>query len=202
MTIGRLMTDNQDLTGDPRQAARDFVAEQLPRYLLNPGVDYWEGWNEPDPNQDMDWYAIFETERVDLLANHGLRAAVGGFSAGVPEYDEFFKFLPAIEAAWWNGGVLSLHEYGAPTIDYLYGDPLPGLPILILSLTASSKVFSSAFNISLTASRLPLKKNRRPYFDLASSKYTVPSGGGSNVSIPSTAVLLMRSRRSPIAPHV
>lgn len=127
VTIGRLMAQSQDLTGDPRQAARDFVAGQLPKYLLNPGVDYWEGWNEPDPNQDMDWYALFEAERVALLANYGLRAAVGGFSAGVPEYDEFFKFLPAIEAAWWNGGVFSLHEYGAPTIDYLYGDPLPGL---------------------------------------------------------------------------
>ena len=128
VTIGRLMASNQDLVGDPRKTAQDFVAEQLPQYLLNPGVDYWEGWNEPDPNQDMNWYAAFEAERVAQLANYGLKAAVGGFSTGVPEYSEFFRFLPAIEAAWWNGGVLSLHEYAAPTIDYLYGDPLPGLP--------------------------------------------------------------------------
>jgi hypothetical protein len=128
VTIGRLMADHQDLTGDPREAAQAFVATQLERYLLNPGVDYWEGWNEPDPNQDMDWYALFEAERVRLLADYGLKAAVGGFSTGVPEYAEFPKFLPAIEAAWWHGGILTLHEYGAPTIDYLYGDPLPGLP--------------------------------------------------------------------------
>jgi hypothetical protein len=128
VTVGRLMAHNQDMVGDPKKVARDFVDEQLPRYLLNPGVDYWEGWNEPDPNEDMNWYAAFESERVRLLADYGLKAAIGGFSVGVPEYSEFFRFIPAIETAWWNGGILTLHEYGAPTIDYLYGDPLPGMP--------------------------------------------------------------------------
>jgi hypothetical protein len=128
VTVGRLMATSQDIAGDPAQAARDFVGEQLPDYLLNRGEDYWEGWNEPDPNLDMNWYAAFEAERVRQLANYGLKAAVGGFSAGVPEYDEFFPFLPAIEAAWLYGGILSLHEYGAPTMDYLVGSPLPGRP--------------------------------------------------------------------------
>ncbi len=128
VTVGRLMATHQDIGGDPVQAARNFVGEQLTRYLLNRGVDYWEGWNEPDPNQDMNWYAAFEAERVRQLANYGLKAAVGGFSVGVPEYDEFFLFLPAIEAAWLYGGILSLHEYGAPTMDYLVGDPLPDRP--------------------------------------------------------------------------
>ena len=128
VTVGRLMATSQDISGDPVQAARDFVGGQLSRYLLNRGVDYWEGWNEPDPNLDMNWYAAFEAERVRQLANYGLKAAVGGFSAGVPEYDEFFPFLPAIEAAWLYGGILSLHEYGAPTMDYLVGSPLPGRP--------------------------------------------------------------------------
>ena len=128
VTVGRLMATNQDMVGDPRQAAADFVAEQLPTYLLNPGVDYWEGWNEPDPRDEMRWYAAFEAERVRLLAQHGLRAAVGSFSTGVPELAHFYHFLPAIEAAQRYGGILSLHEYGAPTMDYLYGDPLPGYP--------------------------------------------------------------------------
>lgn len=128
VTIGRLMAASQDIGGDPVQAARDFVAEQLSDYLLNPGVDYWEGWNEPDPDLDMNWYAAFEAERVRQLGRYGLRAAVGGFSAGVPEYSQFFSFLLAIETARQYGGLLSLHEYAAPTLDYLYGDPLPGLP--------------------------------------------------------------------------
>ena len=128
VTIGRLMAASQDMVGDPLQAAQDFVADQLPRYLLNPGVDYWEGWNEPDPDLQMSWYAAFEAERVRLLASHGLRAAVGGFATGVPELYQFYAFLPAVEAAFRYGGILTLHEYGAPTLDYLYGDPLPGYP--------------------------------------------------------------------------
>ncbi|MBE2221733.1 MAG: hypothetical protein IAF02_09345 [Anaerolineae bacterium] len=129
ITIGRLSPPAQTYTGEPEKAARDFVDRQLERYLLNPYIDYWEGWNEPDPNlEHMDWYARFEAERVRLLAQHGLKAAIGGFSTGVPEMDEFELFLPAIEAAIEHGGILSLHEYGAPDMMYLYGDPLPGYP--------------------------------------------------------------------------
>jgi hypothetical protein len=128
VTIGRLMATHQNMSGDPAVAAQAFVAEQLTRYQLNPGVDYWEGWNEPDPKDQMAWYAAFEAERVRLLAAHGLRAAIGSFSTGVPEFDEFVAFLPAVQAAKQHGGILSLHEYGAPTMDYLVGTPLPGWP--------------------------------------------------------------------------
>lgn len=128
ITIGRLSPTHQDINGDPAAAAQAFVAGQLQRYQLNPGVDYWEGWNEPDPNEEMWWYAAFEAERVRLLAEQGFKAAVGGFASGVPEWDEFIAFLPAIEAAKQYGGILSLHEYGAPTMDYLVGSPLPGWP--------------------------------------------------------------------------
>lgn len=129
ITIGRLTARDQTYVGEPEETARDFVAYQLEQYLANPYVDYWEGWNEPDPNLDrMDWYARFEAERVRLLAQHGLKAAVGGFATGVPEMDEFELFLPAIETAIEHGGILSLHEYGAPDMMFLYGDPLPGFP--------------------------------------------------------------------------
>ncbi len=129
VTIGRLGIDHQAYSTDPEKAARDFVASQLARYLANPFVDYWEGWNEPDPNMDrMPWYARFEAERVRVMAQYGLRAAIGGFSTGVPEFEEFLLFLPAIEAAKEHGGILTLHEYGAPDLTYLYGSPLPGMP--------------------------------------------------------------------------
>ena len=128
VTIGRLTATHQDMNGDPASAAQAFVAEQLVRYQLNPGVDYWEGWNEPDPNEKMAWYAAFEAERVRLMAEHGFRAAIGGFATGVPEWDEFLAFIPAIEAAQRHGGILALHEYGAPIYDYLVGSPLPGWP--------------------------------------------------------------------------
>lgn len=129
ITIGRLSARDQSYAGVPEETARDFVAYQLERYLANPYVDYWEGWNEPDPNlENMAWYARFEQERVRLLASYGLKAAVGGFSTGVPELDEFELFVPAIETAIEYSGILSLHEYGAPDMTYLYGEPLPGYP--------------------------------------------------------------------------
>ncbi len=128
VTVGRFQATHQDMNGDPALAAQAFVAEQLTRYRLNPKVDYWEGWNEPDPNENMGWYAAFEAERVRLLAEQGFRAAVGGFATGVPEWDEFLMFLPAIEAVMQHGGILTLHEYGAPTMNYLVGTPLPGWP--------------------------------------------------------------------------
>lgn len=129
ITIGRLSARDQTYVGNPEETARDFVAYQLEQYLANPYIDYWEGWNEPDPNlEHMAWYARFEAERVRLLAQHGLKAAIGGFATGVPEMDEFELFIPAIETAVEYGGILSLHEYGAPDMMYLYGDPLPGYP--------------------------------------------------------------------------
>ena len=129
VTIGRFSVDPQDYNGEPEAVAAALVAQQLPRILLHPFVDYWEGWNEPDPNLDrMAWYARFEAERVRQLARHGLRAAVGGFSTGVPELNEFELFVPAIEEAQRHGGILTLHEYAAPDLTFLYGDPLPGYP--------------------------------------------------------------------------
>lgn len=129
VTIGRFSIDPQDYNGEPEAAAAALVARQLPQMRLHPAVDYWEGWNEPDPNMDrMDWYARFEAERVRQLAAHGLRAAVGGFSTGVPELNEFELFVPAIEEAKRHGGILTLHEYAAPDLTFLYGDPLPGYP--------------------------------------------------------------------------
>jgi len=127
--VGRHSLDNQTYGGDPERAARDFVSKYLEIYQLNPAVDYWEGWNEPDPNmENMAWYARFEQERVRQLANYGFKAAIGGFATGVPELHEFALFLPAIETAKEYNGILSLHEYGAPDMAYLYGDPLPGYP--------------------------------------------------------------------------
>jgi hypothetical protein len=116
------------MEGDAIQVARDFVAKNLEQYQLNPAVDYWEGWNEPGVKGQMAWYAAFEAERVRVMAEHGFRAAVGGFSAGVPEWEEFAAFLPAIEAAHAHGGIFTLHEYDAPTMERSVGAGLPGRP--------------------------------------------------------------------------
>jgi hypothetical protein len=128
VTIGRLLEDPDEgiMAGDPEKAAQNFVARHLEEYRLNPGVDYWEGWNEPVAGGNMAWYARFEAERARRMADHGFRAAIGGFSTGTPEWDEFVEFLPAIEVALAHDGILTLHEYAAPTLDYLVGQALPG----------------------------------------------------------------------------
>lgn len=130
VTIGRVNDPIQNITGNPEEEARKYVQKHLRQYLANRAyVDYWEGWNEPDPGlEGMGWYARFEAQRVREMARYGLRTAVGGFATGVPELDEFALFVPAIEAALQYGGILTLHEYGAPEMTYLYGAALPGYP--------------------------------------------------------------------------
>lgn len=128
ITIGRV-TDGLVFTGNPEEEARKYVRRNLEKYRLNTGVDFWEGYNEPDPNMEhMAWYARFEAERVREMARHGLRTAIGGFATGVPEMHEFELFLPAIEVAIQYGGILTLHEYSAPVMDNGYGSNLPGYP--------------------------------------------------------------------------
>ncbi len=127
--IARRDERSQEYVGNPEEEARKFVQSQLRQYQLNPAVDFWEGWNEPDPGLErMAWYARFEQERVRELARYGFRAAIGGFATGVPEIDEFALFIPAIETAMEYGGILTLHEYSAPVMTYGYGSALPGYP--------------------------------------------------------------------------
>ena len=127
VTIAR-MASSQAMEGDPVQAARAFVQANLGTYQLNPSVDYWEGLNEPAVTGRMEWYTAFEVERVRMMAQHGFRVAIGNFSTGVPEWDDFAEFLPAVAAAQQNGGILVLHEYDAPTMDRSVGAGLPGHP--------------------------------------------------------------------------
>ncbi len=132
VTVGRVDDISiQNYLGTPQEAAQEYVNKHLHTYHLNPGVDYWEGWNEPDPGLEwMSWYAQFEQERVKLMAQAGLRSAIGGFPPGVPEVEEFALFLPAIETTLQYGGILTLHEGDIEKGDmrYLYGSALPGFP--------------------------------------------------------------------------
>lgn len=129
ITVGRFEEVDQSLNGDPVTRAREFVNLHAGQYLANPGVDYWLGWNEPgiDGPEEMSWYAEFERERVIAMAEIGLKVAIGNFSTGTPEADEFAAFLPAIAAAKQRQGVLALHEYSAPNMREGIGHGIPGL---------------------------------------------------------------------------
>ena len=118
VTIGRLSGQNEDWPEQktPADAAREYIASQIDRYRLNDGVDYWEGWNEfvPVTRARLVWYAEFEAERACQMQALGLRAAVGGWVAGGPEYDEMALFMPALQAAHGCGGIFTLHEGVSP----------------------------------------------------------------------------------------
>ncbi len=133
ITVGRFGEAEQKFTGDPVKRAQQFVDDHVERYLANDGVDYWLGWNEPvfESVEDAEWYAAFEAERTVAMAKLGLRVAVGNFSTGTPEPEEFEAFLPALSTVKKYDGVLAVHEYSAPTLQDGVGtglsgfDPLP-----------------------------------------------------------------------------
>jgi hypothetical protein len=118
--IGRINGQDESwvLRLDPADAARQFIADHLEQYQLNPSVDFWEGWNELDPPtpDHTQWYAQFEAERACQMYVLGYRAAVGGFSFGTPEYAEMAYFVPALQAAHRCGAIFTLHEGVPPTL--------------------------------------------------------------------------------------
>ncbi|MCC6187989.1 MAG: hypothetical protein IT318_03065 [Anaerolineales bacterium] len=120
ITLGRIQGQNEDLVlvKDPVAAADEYIASQLEKYRLNPGVDFWEGWNEfvPVNHERLAWYAKFEARRACAMQSLGYRAGVGGFSVGVPEFADMAVFMPALEAAYRCGAIFTLHEYNSPTM--------------------------------------------------------------------------------------
>ena len=121
VTLGRVLPEQSEWiqTVDPALAGQAYVDINLATYQANPAADYWEGWNEfvPQNPDRMRWFAQFEAARACAMQARGLRAAVGGFSTGVPEYALMADFLPALEAAQRCGGIFHLHEYSSPTFD-------------------------------------------------------------------------------------
>ncbi len=120
--VGRVTLGQVNLNqGDMRAEARRATEAVLPMHERAGGlVDAWEGFNEPVAgNEDeMLRFADLEAERVRLLADNGLRAAVGNFGAGLPPLEWWPAFRLALDATQAHGGYLALHEYSAPTIWY------------------------------------------------------------------------------------
>ncbi len=121
--IGRLNAP-QPMNGDPLEAAVSWVEEQLPVYRAHPEIDYWEGYQEirTDSAEQIAWFASMEAERVRLLGEHELRACIGNFATGTPELDHRWEaFFPAVRAAREFNGILGLHEFSAPLLQFAFG---------------------------------------------------------------------------------
>jgi Ig-like domain from next to BRCA1 gene/Carbohydrate binding domain len=126
LIIGRIYFADEPASGDAKTRAQEWWSRCRGVIQAYPAVDYWEGYNEPsvDTVAKMQWLATFDAERVRILAENSRKAAIGSFSVGTPEvvrngqpYGDYWRaFYPAIDAARANGGVLSLHEYSAPSM--------------------------------------------------------------------------------------
>jgi hypothetical protein len=124
--IGRSYSPESEepLYGDPIQRAQEWFNKKRSFIEGNPLIDYWEGYNEPWKTDlpGLQWYGLFEAERVRLLASIGRKACIGNFMGGspvAPEIDPsaWEAFLPAIDAAIMYDGILGKHEYGCPLND-------------------------------------------------------------------------------------
>lgn len=107
--VGRVYVEKQS-----NWSASQFYGKKLAPKVREYGqwVDAWIGKNEVACNDE---YAAWEKKRVELLAGDGARAVVGNFGAGSPgNFNDWQAFLPAIEAALANNGVLGLHCYQLP----------------------------------------------------------------------------------------
>ena len=114
----------QKATGKtPLQAAQQFVQDQLSTYQSNPHIKYWEGHNEPvwSDEEGMGWYAQFEVQRLQLMADLGLKCVIGNFATGSPDLPLWPAFLPALEVARQYQAVLGLHEYSCPWMWWMTG---------------------------------------------------------------------------------
>lgn len=129
LVIGRVFQSEYDAqlqrtTGKtPRQAAEQFVRDQIATYKNNSAIIYWEGHNEPvwNTKEDMGWYAQFEIERMKLMADAGLKCVIGNFATGTPDLALWPAFLPAIEAGLTYQAILGLHEYSHPWMWWMTG---------------------------------------------------------------------------------
>jgi len=128
LVIGRLVADydaqHQKVMGQtPLEAARQFVQDQLLAYQSNPYIVYWEGHNEPvwTDEEGMRWYAQFEVERMQLMADLGLKCVLGNFATGAPDLALWPAFLPALQVARQYQALLGLHEYSWPWMWWMTG---------------------------------------------------------------------------------
>lgn len=114
-------------------SARAFVNAQRGAYDQYPQITGWEGPTAPalgpaanyEALRLMAWYAAFEAERVNALAELGLRAVVGNFASGGPDLPLWSAFLPALDAAETHAGWLGLQEHSAPWLWSLTGARQP-----------------------------------------------------------------------------
>jgi hypothetical protein len=111
---------NDQPLNNPVQNARDWYAAHRAEMLAiaagDPNVIFEAAYNEI-PREQRAAYAVFLLELMRLMHADGLRCAVGSWSVGTPELEDWDnEYRPVVEAMQ-PGDVLSLHEYMADGAD-------------------------------------------------------------------------------------
>jgi len=127
--IGRSYDNNVGPSGDPKSAAEAWFNAKKSTIQNSPGVDFWEGLNEPSCGPgivagsggltQMQWMSAFEIQRMALLDTIGAKAALFTLGVGFPDVTNaalITQMFPAIKAGIAHGAILSLHEYSSPTM--------------------------------------------------------------------------------------
>jgi len=139
ITIGRFtdvpnrdVLDNKtpDQFPNPSDFAHQFIDTFIERYRQYPSVDYWEGWNEFPPHgpDQWKWFSQFEYYRACYMNQMGLKAAIGAFSAGTPEYTDMGIFVQnALQPEVRDNcnAIFTLHEYSSPTLQFGFNAGIP-----------------------------------------------------------------------------
>lgn len=126
--IGRVFRADGEISN--RIASNPFAAAEWAATIIqnaaqnNREIDVWQFNNEVSHSNPTELARLseFSIRYVDLLAERGLRAAIGCFSTGTPEAPEldgmaaWNAFLPAMRHGLVRNAVLLLHAYGAPHI--------------------------------------------------------------------------------------
>lgn len=105
---------------NPVQNARDWYAahraEMLAMAVGDPNVIFEAGYNEI-PREQRAAYAVFLLELMRLMHADNLRCAVGSWSVGTPEPEDWDNEYRRVVEAMQPGDALSLHEYFADGAD-------------------------------------------------------------------------------------
>lgn len=109
ITIFRLYVDKQPL-GPEGGRYIERVAEAMRRY---PGMMVAEGYNEQwQSGTELARRADFDIELMRAMDAIGRKAAIGSFSTGQPQVEDWRHYLPALRYAADHGHYVALHEYG------------------------------------------------------------------------------------------
>lgn len=102
-------------------------------------IDYWEPYNEPDPNEPTgveghQALAHLMIETMEEAEKHGLKIALFSFNAGAPEWDEMEAIVETgvFARARAGGHILAVHEGTFVTHDPKagWGSTIPGSPVV------------------------------------------------------------------------